>query len=51
MATLFGSVGVETAKLVGTQQLFTPRVGPHRRFYIVLQCLTWHKVQTGNLEG
>lgn len=50
MATLFGSVGVETAELVGTQQLFTPRVGPNRSFYIVLQCLTWHKVQAGTLE-
>lgn len=50
MATLFGSVGVETAELVGTQQLFAPRVGPNRSFYIVLQCLTWHKVHAGNLE-
>lgn len=32
MAALFGSVGVETAEPVGTQQLFTPRVGPNGSF-------------------
>lgn len=51
MAALFGSVGVEAAELVGTQQLFTPRVGPNGSFYIVLQCFTWHKVQAGNFQG
>lgn len=50
MATLFGSVGVETAELVGTQPLFTPRVEPRRSFYIVLQCLPWQRIQAGNLE-